>query len=175
MGVLAGDVTCPTTPASSTKKVRVAIYATFSTSKQDPRSIEDQVARCEARLKELGILDAEITVLADEGISGELMSRPGVDELKDLLRRGEFDVVAVEDIGRIYRDPVFSGELMKIAIDSGTRLISRNDNIDTHENDRWMKLSFASMHHSQFIEDLVQRTRRAAEGRWRNDYAMRRE
>ena len=86
MGVLAGDVTCPTTPASSTKKVRVAIYATFSTSKQDPRSIEDQVARCEARLKELGILDAEITVLADEGISGELMSRPGVDELKDLLR-----------------------------------------------------------------------------------------
>jgi len=63
------------------RRLRVLVYARFSTDEQNPSSIDDQVAYCRRFLESLGIHDAEITVLSDEGVSGELVSRPGINEV----------------------------------------------------------------------------------------------
>ncbi len=49
------------------RRYRVLIYARYSTNEQNPSSIDDQVAFCRRFLDALGLKDAEIDVLFDEG------------------------------------------------------------------------------------------------------------
>ncbi|MDE0172890.1 MAG: recombinase family protein, partial [Defluviicoccus sp.] len=45
--------------------VRAAIYARFSSHLQDPRSIDDQVRLCRAKLREIGVVSARVCCFAD--------------------------------------------------------------------------------------------------------------
>ena len=115
------------------RRLRVLIYARFSTDQQNPRSIDDQVAYCRRFLDALGLKDVEITTISDEGISGELVSRPGIDEVLAGAREGRWDVILCEDASRLYRHETACGELIETAVDEGIRVICINDLVDTGE------------------------------------------
>jgi hypothetical protein len=63
--------------------LRVPIYARYSTEDQHPTSIEDQVQFCMEFLKSNGITNVSIQEISDREMSGELVSRPGINHVRD--------------------------------------------------------------------------------------------
>lgn len=92
---------------------RAAIYARFSTEKQDARSIDDQVRRCKAHAEKLGMVIGE--VFSDEAMSGSNTDRPGLQRLLTEAgspRTRSFDIILVDDLSRLSRDVFDMGRIV---------------------------------------------------------------
>ncbi len=82
---------------------RAAIYARFSTDLQKERSIDDQVALCNAYATREGLNVVE--TFDDRARSGaSIINRDGLLDLMEAARAGRFDVVIVEALDRLSRD-----------------------------------------------------------------------
>ena len=88
-----------TTPA----RIRAAIYARFSSHLQDPKSIDDQVRLCRAKLREIGV--DSVRVHSDAAATGTItQSRPALARLLQDAKYGLIDLVCAEALDRISRD-----------------------------------------------------------------------
>ncbi len=88
--------------AMKTNTADVAIYARYSTDRQDARSIDDQMRRCRALADTRGFsITAEY---ADAAVSGSHMDRVNLQRLISDARRGSFRSVLVDDLSRLSRD-----------------------------------------------------------------------
>jgi site-specific DNA recombinase len=153
--------------------LRVLIYARFSTDEQNPRSIEAQVAYCRRFLEALGVKEFTIEVMSDEGISGEQIWRPGINQVSAGIEDKRWELILVEDSSRLFRDPQPCIQLVRAAVDHDIRTICINDFIDTEEKDRWEDdLYEAQRHHAQTNRFTRRRIIRAQEDRWENNAAM---
>src|SRR3954447_10884673 len=83
----------------------VAVYVRVSTQRQ-AQSIEQQLDRLRAHLREQGVELASEGVFRDDGYSGATLNRPGLDRLRDAARAGEVDRVLVTDPDRLARNHV---------------------------------------------------------------------
>lgn len=82
--------------------MRAAIYARFSSTLQDNRSIDDQVAICRERAAREGW---EITdVFADYAISGAVRDRPGLNAALAAAAAGSIQILLAESLDRVSRD-----------------------------------------------------------------------
>ncbi|WP_418024812.1 recombinase family protein [Paracoccus sp. TD-10] len=83
------------------QKLRVAIYARFSTDKQRDASIEDQIDSC----RDLAAREGweVVATYHDRAISGASMFRPGIEALQRDARAGKFDIVLAEALDRLSR------------------------------------------------------------------------
>lgn len=83
--------------------MRAAVYVRVSTEDQARHgySLAEQRSACEAQAREAGA--GSVVVFADEGISGEVLERPGLTALRDAVRAGQIDVVYVRDADRLSR------------------------------------------------------------------------
>ena len=86
------------------RRLRVLIYARFSTDEQNQLSIEAQISYCKRFLTELGMTDFEIVVIFDKGISGEIIFRPGINEVRAGIDARQWDLIIVEDCSRLFRN-----------------------------------------------------------------------
>ncbi|MFC3061828.1 recombinase family protein [Paenirhodobacter populi] len=82
-------------------RLRVAIYARFSTDKQRDASIEDQIDSC----RDLAAREGwEISgIYQDRAISGASMFRPGIEALQRDAKAGRFDIVLAEALDQLSR------------------------------------------------------------------------
>lgn len=83
--------------------MRAAIYIRVSTEEQVLRgySLAEQREACRNRAMELGA--KAVLEFADEGHSGATLDRPGLQELRDAVRRGDMDCVVIRDPDRLSR------------------------------------------------------------------------
>src|SRR4051794_82468 len=88
--------------AKLTVPLLILIYARYSTDEQNPRSIEDQVAFCRRFIESLGLTDVRIEVISDEGKSGELRSRPGIDQVRAGISARRWYLILGEDCSRFF-------------------------------------------------------------------------
>ena len=110
--------------------MKAAIYARYSTDKQDKTSIDRQIHNCELLAKQHGLSIVE--VFKDEGISGNDKSRPGYRDLREALKSHKVSFVLADESSRLSRDP---GELHNLVAEmefNDQYLITR-DGIDTRE------------------------------------------
>lgn len=82
--------------------MRAALYARFSTDDQSESSVEDQFRICE-RLATREILTI-VARFEDRAISGGTHERPGYQAMLAGARRGDFEVILVEDLSRLWRN-----------------------------------------------------------------------
>lgn len=88
---------------TSRNPTRCAIYARYSSERQNERSIEDQVAICRRAAQQRGW--APMAIFSDAAISGAAMAnRPGLHAALAAAERGDFDVLLCEDEDRIARN-----------------------------------------------------------------------
>lgn len=82
---------------------RAALYARFSTDKQDQHSIDRQLASCtEACARQDFIIAA---TFEDRALSGaSTLTRPGWQRLMAAAVQRQFDIVMIEDVDRAFRD-----------------------------------------------------------------------
>jgi DNA invertase Pin-like site-specific DNA recombinase len=168
MLVLMGSVV----PVVVVRRLRVVVYCRYSSVEQNPRSLEEQAAKCREYLRALGLGDLEIIEITDAETSGELLRRGGIDEVRDLVRSGGCDLIVTEDASRLYRNTTFAMGFFDEAADAGVRVLAINDRIDTADAHWRMNAHFASICGEMYNADTAARIRRSIEGRWRDGYAV---
>ena len=84
---------------------RIAVYARVSTLRQEEEeTIASQLGAITDQQKKDGHQPSSARVFKDEGYSGSIIERPGLDELRQAVKAGEIDVLYVFDYGRFARD-----------------------------------------------------------------------
>lgn len=83
--------------------MRAAIYIRVSSEDQARHgySLESQRVACRAKAAALGATD--IVECADEGVSGSILDRPGLTQLRHLVRHHDIDLVVIYDPDRFAR------------------------------------------------------------------------
>jgi DNA invertase Pin-like site-specific DNA recombinase/transposase len=97
----AAVIVAPPKPPPS--RLKVAVYARYSTDAQKESSIRRQETNCATYYRTLGV--QHHTLFADEGMSASSsILRVSLQELLDLCDKKEFDIIVVEDFDRWSRD-----------------------------------------------------------------------
>lgn len=109
--------------------MRTLIYARYSSQLQNPRSVEDQVAACQAMADREGW--TIVGVFADRAISGAAGTgsdqRPGLNDLVRRVEVGGIQQVLVDTSSRLARDLGDADRLRKLINFCGARLYSLAD------------------------------------------------
>ncbi len=115
---------------------RGAIYARFSTKYQ--HSIDDQVRKCQEWAEQQGITVKPEHIFVDEGVTGRSSRRTGLHGLRQVLDRGEVDVLIALATNRLFRKAYKAAQFVEEEIvDRGKRAVFIDTNIDTADEGRW--------------------------------------
>lgn len=146
------------------QSVRVVIVARISTAHQDPRSLDDQIATCQAYVNSNISTSATFRILQSQG-SGEHLDRRELGELEGLIESNQFDFVVAEDLGRICRRQR-AIDFCELCQDHKTVLIAINDRVDTSVPG-WQDSAFiATWHHERSNRDTSDRIKRSLNNRF---------
>lgn len=153
----------------------VAIYARYSTDRQDPRSIGDQARRCEqyASAHDLTVVDGY--KFLDEAVSGSHLERPALQRMLGVIKRrggSPFKVVLVDDLSRLSRDlgdtwNLIFGELPAY----GVRVIDCSNGMRSDQQGARLTMGVTALMNSQFLEMVKHETLRGMERRAIDGYA----
>ena len=113
-----------------TNLLRCAVYARYSYDSQSPTSIDDQLTRCRDLATRHGLAVEASHFYKDEEMSGysakQALNRPGYLALISAWDAGLFDVLIVDELSRLARNPRQQLDLFE-RIDAGrVRLITAN-------------------------------------------------
>lgn len=92
-------------------------------------SLDDQVDHAKEEVVFLYEGDVEYDIVKTKG-KGESLDRPELAEIERKLRTRKYDLLVMEDVGRLVRGTE-AVRLWGIAVDHGTRCIAPNDCLDT--------------------------------------------
>jgi site-specific DNA recombinase len=142
--------------------VKAALYARYSTDMQRDASIDDQFRECDRVARTAGF--DVVARFEDKGISGGTADRPGYQALLSATRRGEFSVIVVEDISRLWRNRAEFGARSAEFEDFGVHCVTAVG--DDTRRDGWgliIQIKQAVAEHAR--REASYRTRRGLEGR----------
>ncbi len=142
----------------------VLIIARISTVHQDLRSLADQIALCERYVRDRYSGPVQFVHVKSQG-SGELLDRAELAQAEAEVESGRFDLVVVEDLGRICRRNR-AIDFCELCEDACTRLIAINDSLDTSRDDWRLNALFASFKHESGNKDTSKRIRRTLRNRF---------
>ena len=146
-------------------KKRVALYIRVSTDRQveEGRSpvsqLDDMKAYCRRRGWEV------VATYRDEGLSGRLSNRPGLQQMLTDARAGKFDIVMVYYISRLYRKLESLLSTMRLLRDCGVGFVSINEDLDF--TSKWGKLilNILGTLAEIYVDELSETTSRGKEQR----------
>jgi site-specific DNA recombinase len=144
--------------------VAAAIYARYSSENQRPESIDDQISACRklAKLRSLTISNEHI--YADQAQSGARSDRPALAALMASARRGEFDVVMVDDLSRLARDNHLMLSIIAELHFEGIRVISVADRLDSTDEESTLAIQVRGIFNELQLRDLKKKTLRGQIG-----------
>ena len=122
----------------------------------DSNSIIHQKEILEIYAKRNGFVN--IRHFVDDGVSGTLFRRPGLDALLDEVRAGRVETVIIKDQSRIGRDVLEVGLLKRTFDEFNVRLIAANDNLDTANGFDIMSI-FRDVFNEWFVADTSKKIR----------------
>ncbi|WP_444994769.1 recombinase family protein [Aliikangiella sp. IMCC44359] len=140
-------------------KLRVAIYARYSSDLQSDASIEDQLRLCNEKSIQQG-WDV-ISEYYDRAISGaSIMQRQGLQNLIQGAMSGKFDIVIAEALDRLSRNLHDISGLYKQLEFAGVRVFTLSEGeINT------MHIGLKGTMNELFLRDLADKTRRGLRGK----------
>ena len=149
--------------------MRAAIYARFSTDRQDVRSLEDQRHRCEERAADRGW--SVVALFNDAAVSGATLKRTGLQELLSAARRGQFDVVLVDDLSRLSRDLGDTWTLLfRDLAGSGVQLLDVTTGLNSADPSAKLAFGASALVNEMQRESVRSQTRRGLLGLARAGY-----
>jgi DNA invertase Pin-like site-specific DNA recombinase len=146
--------------------MRCAAYARYSTDRQSPLSIEDQLRKCREFAERQGWGFLEGYIFTDEAISGATDVRSGLREMLDAACSPErpFDVVLVDDTSRLSRRIADSLRIFEQLSFVGVRLVFISQGIDTGTEQAEILMATHGIVDSLYIKELAKKTHRGMEG-----------
>jgi len=116
--------------------MRVAVYIRVSTLRQvHAQTAEQQLQRLQSHLQTKGWSLPQENIFRDDGYSGAILRRPGLDRLRDKVAATDFDVVLITDPDRLARNYVHQVLLMEELQRFGCRVefLDRPMSTDPHD------------------------------------------
>jgi len=147
--------------------LRCAAYARYSSDRQSPASIEDQLRKCREFAAKQGWDVLPNHVYTDEELSGAGADRPAWVKLLLAIgtRPRPFDVLLVDDTSRLFRN---QGEAHKFKDEMrflGVRFVAVSQGIDSDDEQSDVLMAVHGMVDELFIKELAKKTHRGLEGR----------
>lgn len=137
--------------------MKAAIYARFSTDRQDEASIDDQIRVCTEHAKRCGFHIVER--FDDQGISGAAIgNRPGVQKLIDAALTARIDAVIVTDLSRLSRSQADLPKLIDRLSTKGVRVIGVQDGYDSTRKGHKLQAGLAGIIGEAFRDMVKERT-----------------
>ena len=152
---------------SDDKKI-TALYERLSRDDEaegDSNSILHQKEILESYAKKNGF--GNVRHFVDDGVSGTLFRRPGLDALLNEVRAGKVATVIIKDQSRIGRDVLEVGLLKRTFDEFNVRLIAANDNLDTANGFDIMSI-FRDVFNEWFVADTSRKIRAVAKSKAQN-------
>jgi site-specific DNA recombinase len=147
------------------KKESCAVYARFSSEKQNRLTIDQQIRKCReyAERHDLCVLDAH--VYADEAMSGATDDRAGLQRLLAAAqqRPKPFDVILVDDTSRLSRKLADSLRIFEQLQFARVRVVFVAQGIDTDSEQAEILVATHGIVDSLYLKDLAKRTFRGVE------------
>ena len=138
---------------------RAAIYARYSTDKQEESSIRDQVRVCTEYAQRNSM--RVVTEFKDEGISGAATgNRPDFLAMSEGARAGEFDVLLVMELSRLSRSQDLAPFLTRLR-HRGVRVVRVQDGYDSDSRFARMQAGMSGIMSEEFRTMVADRTRSA--------------
>jgi site-specific DNA recombinase len=138
--------------------MRIGIYARYSSDRQSPTSLADQIRLCRARAGRDGW--TVVGVYEDASTSGALRMRKGYQALITDALSGKIDLVLAESLDRLNRDLEETARLYKRLkfVNVGILTVSEGPISEVH-------VSINGLMGEMYLKSLGEKTRRGIEGR----------
>ena len=108
--------------------------------------------------KDKNLRQMEVVEIKDDGYTGKNMNRPGMQQLLELIRKRQVQVVIVKDMSRFSRDYLVLGQYTEqIFPFMGIRFIAINDNYDSDTSDGGIAeidVAFKAVLYDFYSEDI---------------------
>ena len=149
------------------KPLRCACYARFSSDRQNPLSIDDQLRKCREYASRQNWQFLTEYIYSDEAISGATDDRAGLRSLIEAATSipKPFEVVLIDDTSRLSRKLVDSLRITEELRFAGVRLIFVSQGIDSDSEQAEVLLATHGIVDSVFIRELAKKVHRGMEGR----------
>jgi site-specific DNA recombinase len=144
---------------------RCAIYARFSSEKQNALSIDQQIRKCREYADREGLRVLDDQVYADEAISGATDDRGGLQRLLAVAKHKPpiFDTILVDDTSRLSRKLIDSLQIFEQLQFAGIRVVFVAQGIDTNSEQAELLVATHGIVDSLYLKDLAKRTFRGVE------------
>lgn len=135
-------------------------YARVSTGRQEnEETIDSQKEEIKERIKKDNCYLSPEYEFADDGWTGTILARPGLDALRDVIKQKEIKVLYVYDLGRLSRDFTYQLLLLKEFEDEGVKVVSLHDINPENGEQNFMRNIMGAFHDYERIK-IAERFRR---------------
>jgi DNA invertase Pin-like site-specific DNA recombinase len=116
--------------------LRCAIYSRFSSDRQSPISIEDQLRKCREYAGRQGWAILEEHIYADHAVSGTSAQRTGLQKLLAVAEQRDraFDAILIDDTSRLTRKLADALNLYERLTFAGIRLVAVSQGADSESS-----------------------------------------
>ncbi|MFH0936948.1 MAG: recombinase family protein [Candidatus Daviesbacteria bacterium] len=137
-----------------------ALYARVSTARQEEQeTIDSQIEEIKKRIQEDGNILPSENVFTDDGWTGEMLQRPGLDTMRDGAVAGAFQVLYVYDRGRLSRVFAYQEIIIEELVNLDIQFVTLHDiNAETPE-ERVLQAMQGVFHEYERVK-IVERMRR---------------
>ena len=147
--------------------LRCAAYARYSSDRQSPASIQDQLRNCREFADSRGWHFLEEHVYTDEALAGAGADRPGFLKLTEAASSvpRPFDIVWLDDTSRLSRNLGDAVRVFEQLNFLGMRIVAVSQGIDTQNEQADVLMTVHGLVDSLYIKELSKKTHRGLEGR----------
>lgn len=148
-------------------QLRCAIYARFSSDRQSPTSITDQIRKCREHAQQNGWLVLDEHLYCDEAISGASTDRAGLQRLLAAVAGPSipFDCILIDDSSRLTRRLADALNLFERLTFAGIRIVAVSQGVDSDSPQAELLMSVHGMIDAVYWRELAQKTHRGMQGR----------
>jgi site-specific DNA recombinase len=145
---------------------RCAIYSRFSSDRQSPTSIADQVRKCRAYAagQDWSVLDDHL--YSDEAISGASTNRAGLQKLLAAATGSTrlFDCILIDDTSRLSRKLADALDLYERLSFAGIRVVAVSQGVDSDSSQAELLIGVHGLIDAVYWRELGQKTHRGMQG-----------
>ena len=148
-------------------RLRCAIYSRYSTDRQSPTSVDDQIRKCREHAERSGWAILEEHIYSDEGVSGVGLDRA---ELRRMLECSlslprPFEVVLADDTSRLSRNLADATRIFEKLDFAGIRIVAVSQGIDSQNEQADVLFTVHGLVDKLYVKELAAKTHRGLESR----------
>lgn len=144
----------------NSQPLTAALYARVSTARQEEQeTIQPQIDEIIRKIQADGNSIPLENIFQDDGWTGEMLQRPGLDAMRDAAQEGKFQILYVYDRGRLSRVFAYQEVIIEEIENKGIKFVTLHDVKAETPEERVLQMMQGVFHEYERIK-IVERMRR---------------